>query len=84
MTTPLEEAQEMAKQAEEAGGARCHFGEAAFFLPGPLALVPGHIYSAAGRDEYNISKTCEYHFDAMFADPGVCDCGQACCDEVEG
>lgn len=29
-------------------------------------VAPGHIYSAAGRDEYGISRCCEYCFDELF------------------
>ena len=48
---------------------RCFVGkEKVFYFEYPKALLPGHIYSHAGKDEYEISQTCEYHFDEMFGD----------------
>ena len=47
-------------------GNLCLEGEPVFYYPHDEALVPGHIYSLAGMDEYKISKACEYHFDKWF------------------
>jgi hypothetical protein len=64
----IEHARHMAYQAEMTdGAARCSTGEAVFFFEYPIPLIPGHIYSEKGVDEFRISKTCEYHFDSDFA-----------------
>lgn len=44
----------------------CVAGEKVVFLDFPFALMPGHIYSEAGVDEFRISGCCEYHFDTWF------------------
>lgn len=44
---------------------RCIYGEPVFIYYYDKALVPGHIYSEAGRHEYGISRCCEFHFDEM-------------------
>lgn len=64
----LKEAAAMKAEAEakEDYVLRCIYGEKVFFCSGEFALLPGHIYSRAGRDEFAISKCCEYHFDRMF------------------
>lgn len=67
----LEQASQMAAEAEEANMGRCLKGEAVFYLPAAEAVRPGHIYSDAGRDEWKISRLCEFHFDGLFED---CDC----------
>lgn len=44
----------------------CRFSEekeVVFFAEWEEALIPGHIYSKEGLEEYRISQTCEYHFD---------------------
>lgn len=48
--------------------AKCIAGEAVFYYPYPKALIPGHIYSQAGMDEFKISTACEFHFDEWFSD----------------
>lgn len=62
---------ECEKMAEKAAfddnyQAKCLYGEKVFYYDYPKALVPGHIYSHAGKDEFGISRCCEYHFDEMF------------------
>ena len=47
---------------------KCIQGEPVFYVGGDYAVMPGHIYSKSGVDEFNISKACEYHFDEWFAD----------------
>jgi hypothetical protein len=42
---------------------RCLLGEKVYYVPNDKALMPGHIYSTVGMDEWQISKMCEYHFD---------------------
>lgn len=59
-------AREIQMNAEEEIPAPCIEGEVVFFLKFFEALIPGHIYSNAGIDEYHISRTCEYHFDDWF------------------
>lgn len=49
-----------------------------YFEELPEALLPGHIYSERGIDEFRISRCCEYCFDHMFmktneGEPGRCD-----------
>lgn len=68
-TERLERAQQMAEEAGGTDGARCIKGEAVFYLSGPRALVPGHIYSRAGMNEFKISQCCEYHYDLMMQPP---------------
>lgn len=83
----IETAKEMAEGAEEAKGGKCIYGHYVFWLEGPVAVRPGHIYSREGRDEFRISGMCEYCFDEAFAQPD-CHCGredlgnhcQCCCD----
>lgn len=48
---------------------RCVSGEYVFYYAYDKALLPGHIYSEIGMDEYKISKCCEYHFDEWFKEP---------------
>ena len=48
---------------------KCLAGEPVFYYPYPKALIPGHIYSMAGRDEFYISRSCEYHFDEWMKEP---------------
>lgn len=48
---------------------KCLAGEPVFYYSYPKALIPGHIYSHIGRDEFYISRTCEYHFDQWMRDP---------------
>jgi hypothetical protein len=61
---------EMKAGAEASGGGRCAQGEAVFWLEYSEALLPGHIYSARGRQEFQkISHVCEYHFDHLMWDP---------------
>jgi hypothetical protein len=43
-------------------------GEYVFYYGYEKALIPGHIYSEDGLNEYHISRCCEYHFDEMFAE----------------
>jgi len=64
----LVEAQRMKDAAEtkDEYTLRCINGEKVFFFSAPFALLPGQIYSYAGRDEFSISKCCEFHFDEMF------------------
>ena len=77
VTTPEEDAavlpecQDMARRAEEDEGYtnRCLAGEKVFYYSYPKGLMPGHIYSKAGMDEYFISKSFEYHFDEWTAEP---------------
>lgn len=64
---PLKEAAEKAKDI-----GRCIEGEAIFWHEYHRALAPGHIYSEAGRNEFRISRLCEYHFDSV-TDPSVVD-----------
>lgn len=47
---------------------RCIHGEKVFFYSGEaaFAMLPGQIYSDAGRREFSISRCCEYHFDRHF------------------
>jgi hypothetical protein len=48
---------------------KCFVGrEPVFYMEWNKGLIPGHIYSRAGKDEFEISRTCEYHFDEMFGD----------------
>jgi hypothetical protein len=47
---------------------RCIYGEKVFYVDDTKARMPGHIYSQMGRNEFGISKCCEYHFDEMFAE----------------
>lgn len=57
---------EMKAGADASGGARCIEGEAVFWLSYSEALLPGHIYSQNGREEFQkISHICEYHFDHL-------------------
>lgn len=44
----------------------CIHGEPVFYYEYSRGLIPGHIYSKSGIDEYRISACCEYHFDDMF------------------
>lgn len=62
---------ERAKEAFEAGtySAVCMAGEPVFYYPFSYGLMPGHIYSELGMDEFKISKSCEYHFDKWTAEP---------------
>lgn len=77
VTTPEEDdkarfhCQEMFDQAEadENYTNRCIAGEKVFYYPYPKALIPGHIYSHAGRDEFRISRCCEFHFDEWLKEP---------------
>lgn len=55
-----------AAEAREDYVLRCFKGEKVFFNAGEYAVLPGHIYSEAGRREFSISNCCEYHFDQMF------------------
>lgn len=70
----LEHAKEMASMAgdwHETGryDAVCIQGEPVFYMDYYKALVPGHIYSDLGMDEFKISRACEYHFDEWFDEP---------------
>jgi len=70
-TKALENAMEMAAQAQvEYDEGRYHYlcvmGEPVFYFDYPHALIPGHVYSESGMDEYKISGSCEYHFDKWF------------------
>lgn len=58
----------MALQAEEKEDYthRCIAGEKVFYYDWPHGLIPGHIYSETGMDEFKISRSCEYHFDFWF------------------
>lgn len=47
---------------------KCISGEPVFFVEGDYAVMPGHIYSKSGVDEFGISKACEWHFDEWFKD----------------
>jgi len=60
-----------AKVEHEAGRyeAVCVMGEPVFYFDWPHALMPGHIYSEAGMDEFTISRSCEYHFDEWTKEP---------------
>lgn len=72
--TPEREAQaleaclDMALRAEEKEDylKRCISGEKVFYFDHHKALIPGHIYSETGMDEFKISGACEYHFDTWF------------------
>lgn len=57
-----------AAEAENLGTytSKCISGEVVFFVAGDYAVMPGHIYSQSGVDEFGISKACEYHFDSWF------------------
>lgn len=44
----------------------CRKGEPVFFVEHSHALLPGHIYSGTGVDEFRISGICEFHFDEIF------------------
>jgi hypothetical protein len=44
----------------------CNRGEPVFYYDFPYGLIPGHIYSDLGREEFGITAYCEYHFDEMF------------------
>lgn len=50
----------------------CAEGEPVFYLEGPYAVAPGHIYSFAGIKEFQNprSRLCEFHFDAFTAFEG--------------
>jgi hypothetical protein len=50
---------------------RCISGEKVVYYDFPFALMPGHIYSEAGVDEFKISRACEYHFDEWFKEDDV-------------
>ena len=63
---------QMADQAKDLDTKKCVEGEPMLWLPHDRALVPGHVYSEAGRDEASISGCCEYHYDRMF-EPGWAD-----------
>jgi hypothetical protein len=39
-----------------------------FWMPWTHALIPGHIYSEAGRSEARITGFCEYCFDKVSSD----------------
>lgn len=73
----VERAAEMAAEAEANPAGRCIEGEAVFWLAADHAVRPGHIYSEAGRAEFKISGSCEYHFDKWFAEPEEGDEGDA-------
>lgn len=65
----MERARELAALAAESDSPKCFIGgERVFHLPYSHALVPGHIYSDAGKREFVISQCCEYHFDEAFPD----------------
>lgn len=63
---------EAARLSEEANGPDgygpicLHCKRRVFWLPGPYALVPGHIYSEDGIREAGITRICEFCFDTMF------------------
>lgn len=63
--------QEMSDQAEadENYTNRCIAGEKVFYFSYPKGLIPGHIYSLAGKAEFGISRSCEYHFDEWTKEP---------------
>ncbi len=48
---------------------RCIAGELVFYYPYDYGLMPGHIYSEVGVDEFKISGSCEFHFDEWTKDP---------------
>lgn len=66
----IQAAADLAQEAYDNGDYdhRCMEGEAVFYYPHTKGLVPGHIYSELGLDEYGISKSCEYHFDEWCSD----------------
>lgn len=39
-----------------------------FYVENDKALVPGHVYSQSGMDEFGISGLCEYCFDKAFSE----------------
>ena len=63
---------ELQRRAEESTPDKaCRFSEekeVVFFAEWDEALIPGHIYSKEGLEEYRISQTCEYHFDLWMDD----------------
>lgn len=59
----LDDCRTMQKGAEEANMSRCVEGEAVFWYAWERGLIPGHIYSEAGRNEFRMSHSCEFHFD---------------------
>lgn len=66
----LERCRETAARAELDDGyqLRCLMGEKVFYVEYHKSLMPGHIYSSLGADEFRISRLCEFHFDEMAAD----------------
>lgn len=61
----LEECKQLAELAKGNSG-QCIDGEYVFWYPYDHALIPGHIYSEAGRTEFQkITHMCEYHFDEI-------------------
>lgn len=72
--TSFEECLELAHRAAEAADAgeynvRCMAGEPVFYYPHTHGLMPGHIYSELGVEEFRISQSCEYHFDDWTKEP---------------
>lgn len=67
----LEACKDMAARAEadETYQNRCMAGEKVYYMPYEYGLMPGHIYSELGMDEFRISQSCEYHFDKWTAEP---------------
>lgn len=65
----IDVARRMAEEAKKADGSKCIQGEHAFFYEHWEGLVPGHIYSRLGMDEFRISQMCEYHFDICTKEP---------------
>jgi predicted RNase H-like HicB family nuclease len=64
----LEACHEMSLAAEEDENYtyKCIEGEKVFYYDWPRGLMPGHIYSETGMDEFRISRACEFHFDEWF------------------
>lgn len=63
----LDLCREMQSAAEAPGASgQCVEGEAVFYYPWERSLIPGHIRSEDGVNEFKISHTCEYHFDRWF------------------
>jgi len=47
----------------------CVAGEPVFYMDFKFGLIPGHIYSELGMEEFKISRSCEYHFDEWTREP---------------